>query len=77
LIFKVFGHDLSGTADHRQIRRAFASLPKEAKTCGMKAITIEDLHFTTEKTRQKHNRKNLQQQRMQTKERVENRPRAR
>ncbi|WP_407839010.1 IS200/IS605 family accessory protein TnpB-related protein [Streptomyces sp. DSM 116496] len=51
-----FPYDLSGTADHRdaQIRHAITRLLHWAKSVGVKAIAIEDLDFTTEKTREKH-----------------------
>lgn len=54
-----FFYDLTGTADHRdaQLRHALTRLMNWAKTCGVKAIAIEDLDFTTEKTREKHGRK--------------------
>ncbi|MCX5555962.1 IS200/IS605 family accessory protein TnpB-related protein [Streptomyces sp. NBC_00038] len=54
-----FFYDLTGTADHRdaQVRHALTHLLNWAKTCGVKAIAIEDLDFTTEKTREKHGRK--------------------
>ncbi|MFK0254215.1 IS200/IS605 family accessory protein TnpB-related protein [Streptomyces sp. NPDC090445] len=51
-----FFYDLAGTADHRdaQIRHAIIRLLHWAKRCGVKAIGIEDLDFTQEKTREKH-----------------------
>lgn len=54
-----FPYDLSGTADHRdaQIRHAITRLLHWAKGVGVKAIAIEDLDFTTEKTREKHGRR--------------------
>ncbi|MEE1811758.1 IS200/IS605 family accessory protein TnpB-related protein [Streptomyces sp. BE133] len=54
-----FGYDLSGTADHRdaQIRHALTRLINWAKQAGVTAIAIEDLDFTTEKTREKHGRR--------------------
>ncbi|MFD3871110.1 IS200/IS605 family accessory protein TnpB-related protein [Streptomyces sp. NPDC058623] len=54
-----FFYDLSGTADHRdaQIRHAITQVLHWAKQCGVKAIAIEDLDFTAEKTREKHGRK--------------------
>ncbi|MFI6726711.1 IS200/IS605 family accessory protein TnpB-related protein [Streptomyces atratus] len=54
-----FFYDLSGTADHRdaQIRHALTRLINWAKQAGVTAIAIEDLDFTTEKTREKHGRK--------------------
>ena len=54
-----FFYDLSGTADHRdaQVRHALTRLLHWAKTCGVKAIAVEDLDFTAEKTREKHGRR--------------------
>ncbi|MER5362953.1 IS200/IS605 family accessory protein TnpB-related protein, partial [Streptomyces sp. NPDC002785] len=54
-----FGYDLSGTTAHRdaQIRHALIRLIHWAKQAGVAAIGIEDLDFTTEKTREKHGRK--------------------
>ncbi|MEV7238814.1 IS200/IS605 family accessory protein TnpB-related protein, partial [Streptomyces sp. NPDC051020] len=54
-----FPYDLSGTADHRdaQIRHALTRLINWAKQAGVAAIGIEDLDFTTEKTREKHGRR--------------------
>ncbi|MFF8913377.1 IS200/IS605 family accessory protein TnpB-related protein [Streptomyces sp. NPDC015032] len=54
-----FFYDLSGTATHRdaQIRHALARLINWAKSAGVAAIGIEDLDFTTEKTREKHGRR--------------------
>ncbi|MFC9908642.1 IS200/IS605 family accessory protein TnpB-related protein [Streptomyces sp. NPDC127197] len=54
-----FFYDLSGTRDHRdaQVRHALTRLLNWAKTCGVKAIAIEDLDFGAEKTREKHGRK--------------------
>ncbi|MEU4273317.1 IS200/IS605 family accessory protein TnpB-related protein [Streptomyces sp. NPDC026092] len=54
-----FSYDLSGNADHRdaQLRHALTCLLNWAKTCGVKAIAIEDLDFTAEKTREKHGRR--------------------
>ncbi|MGW3691928.1 IS200/IS605 family accessory protein TnpB-related protein, partial [Streptomyces sp. NPDC005125] len=51
-----FFYDLSGTADHRdaQIRHALTRLINWAVGAGVAAIGIEDLDFTTEKTREKH-----------------------
>lgn len=56
---KRFFYDLSGTADHRdaQIRHAISRLLHWANRCGVKAIGIENLDFTAEKTREKHGRK--------------------
>jgi IS605 OrfB family transposase len=52
-------YDLSGTSDHRdaQIRHAITQVLHWAKSCGVAAISIEDLDFTAEKTREKHGRK--------------------
>ncbi|MEV1175858.1 IS200/IS605 family accessory protein TnpB-related protein [Nonomuraea sp. NPDC049784] len=54
-----FSYDLSGTAEHRdaQVRHALTRLLHWARTCGVKAIAIEDLDFATEKTREKHGRR--------------------
>ncbi|MFE4635216.1 IS200/IS605 family accessory protein TnpB-related protein [Streptomyces sp. NPDC056773] len=51
-----FPYDLSRTADHHdaQIRHAVTRLLHWAKSVGVKAIAIEDLDFTAEKTREKH-----------------------
>ncbi|WSA81415.1 IS200/IS605 family accessory protein TnpB-related protein [Streptomyces sp. NBC_01799] len=51
-----FGYDLSGTTTHRdaQIRHALTRLINWARHVGVTAIGIEDLDFTTEKTREKH-----------------------
>ncbi|MFD6325196.1 IS200/IS605 family accessory protein TnpB-related protein [Streptomyces sp. NPDC058442] len=54
-----FFYDLTGTATHRdaQVRHALTRLLHWAKTCGVKAIAVEDLDFTAEKTREKHGRR--------------------
>ncbi|ULR50911.1 IS200/IS605 family accessory protein TnpB-related protein [Streptomyces deccanensis] len=54
-----FFYDLTGTAEHRdaQVRHALTRLLHWAKTCGVKAIAVEDLDFATEKTREKHGRR--------------------
>ncbi|MEU1182760.1 IS200/IS605 family accessory protein TnpB-related protein [Streptomyces sp. NPDC005820] len=54
-----FSYDLSGNADHRdaQVRHALTRLLNWAKACGVKAIAVEDLDFTAEKTREKHGRR--------------------
>ncbi|WTJ89993.1 IS200/IS605 family accessory protein TnpB-related protein [Streptomyces sp. NBC_01537] len=54
-----FSYDLTGRAEHRdaQVRHALSRLLHWARTCGVKAIAIEDLDFTTDKTREKHGRK--------------------
>ncbi|MEV0492833.1 IS200/IS605 family accessory protein TnpB-related protein [Streptomyces atratus] len=54
-----FPYDLSGTAGHRdaQLRHALTRLINWAVRVGVAAIGIEDLDFTTEKTREKHGRK--------------------
>ncbi|MFE7389143.1 IS200/IS605 family accessory protein TnpB-related protein [Streptomyces sp. NPDC057582] len=54
-----FPYDLSGTAAHRdaQIRHALTRLIHWARQAGVAAIGIEDLDFTTEKTREKHGRR--------------------
>ncbi|MET7656495.1 MULTISPECIES: IS200/IS605 family accessory protein TnpB-related protein [unclassified Streptomyces] len=54
-----FFYDLTGTAHHRdaQIRHALTRLLHWARTCGVKAIAVEDLDFAAEKTREKHGRR--------------------
>ncbi|WP_406431129.1 transposase [Streptomyces sp. NBC_01589] len=54
-----FGYDLSGTTTHRdaQIRHALTRLINWVVRVGVAAIGIEDLDFTTEKTREKHGRR--------------------
>ncbi|MGW6687234.1 IS200/IS605 family accessory protein TnpB-related protein, partial [Streptomyces sp. NPDC054961] len=54
-----FHYDLSGSADHRdaQIRHAITRLLHWTNNTGVKAIAIEDLDFTAEKTREKHGRR--------------------
>ncbi|MFI8948363.1 IS200/IS605 family accessory protein TnpB-related protein [Streptomyces sp. NPDC053750] len=51
-----FTYDLTGPAAHRdaQVRHALARLLHWATACGVKAIAVEDLDFTAEKTREKH-----------------------
>ncbi|WTU71157.1 transposase [Streptomyces sp. NBC_00055] len=51
-----FFYDLSGSASHRdaQIRHALTRLLHWTQQVGAKAIAIEDLDFTAEKTREKH-----------------------
>ncbi|GAA0213684.1 IS200/IS605 family element transposase accessory protein TnpB [Actinomadura nitritigenes] len=53
-----FDYDLSGGAAHRdaQVRHAITRLLHWATACGVAAIGIEDLHFTKEKTRERHGR---------------------
>ncbi|MEF9907886.1 transposase [Streptomyces sp. P9-A2] len=53
-----FSYDLTGTAGHRdaQLRHALTRLLNWARTCGVRAIAVEDLDFTAEKTREKHGR---------------------
>ncbi|EMF54513.1 hypothetical protein SBD_4181 [Streptomyces bottropensis ATCC 25435] len=53
-----FFYDLTGTAQHRdaQVRHALTRLLHWARTCGVKAIAVEDLDFSAEKTREKHGR---------------------
>ncbi|MEU7854071.1 IS200/IS605 family accessory protein TnpB-related protein [Nonomuraea sp. NPDC049141] len=53
-----FGYDLTGTAEHRdaQVRHALTRLLHWARTCQLRAIAVEDLDFTTAKTREKHGR---------------------
>jgi IS605 OrfB family transposase len=54
-----FFYDLSGSAGHRdaQVRHALSRLLHWAQACGAKAIAIEDLDFTDDKTREKHGRR--------------------
>ncbi|WNZ08752.1 transposase [Streptomyces sp. 11x1] len=54
-----FFYDLSGNAQHRdaQVRHALTRLLNWAKSCGVKAIAVEDLDFQAERTREKHGRK--------------------
>ncbi|MBB5807566.1 IS605 OrfB family transposase [Saccharothrix ecbatanensis] len=54
-----FFFDLSGTAAHRdaQIRHALTRLLHWAEQTGVTAIAVEDLDFSTEKTREKHGRR--------------------
>ncbi|OSP27441.1 transposase [Streptomyces sp. 13-12-16] len=54
-----FFYDLSGTASHRdaQVRHALTQLLHWAQACGVRAIAVENLDFTAEKTREKHGRK--------------------
>ncbi|WP_406393291.1 IS200/IS605 family accessory protein TnpB-related protein [Streptomyces sp. NBC_00887] len=54
-----FFYDLSGTAGHRdaQIRHAISRLLHWTDRHGVKAIGLENLDFTAEKTREKHGRK--------------------
>ncbi len=54
-----FFYDLTGTASHRdaQVRHALTRLLHWARTCGVKAVAVEDLDFTAEKTREKHGRR--------------------
>ncbi|MFC7818265.1 IS200/IS605 family accessory protein TnpB-related protein [Streptomyces sp. NPDC057367] len=51
-----FTYDLTGPADRRdaQVRQALTRLLHWANSCGVKAIAVEDLDFTAEKTREKH-----------------------
>ncbi|GHE04101.1 IS200/IS605 family accessory protein TnpB-related protein [Streptomyces alanosinicus] len=53
-----FFFDRSGTSQHRdaQVRHALTRLLNWAKTCGVKAIAVENLDFAAEKTREKHGR---------------------
>ncbi|MFI8966558.1 IS200/IS605 family accessory protein TnpB-related protein [Streptomyces sp. NPDC053493] len=54
-----FPYDLSGTAAHRdaQIRHALTRLIHWAVRGGVSAIAIEDLDFTTDKSRERHGRR--------------------
>ncbi|MFE7386152.1 IS200/IS605 family accessory protein TnpB-related protein [Streptomyces sp. NPDC057582] len=54
-----FFYDLSGSAGHRdaQLRHAITRLLHWTEQVGAKAMAIEDLDFTAEKTREKHGRR--------------------
>jgi IS605 OrfB family transposase len=54
-----FCYELTGTAEHRdaQVRHALTRLLHWAKACGVRAIAVEDVDFTAEKTREKHGRR--------------------
>jgi IS605 OrfB family transposase len=54
-----FFYALTGTTEHRdaQVRHALTRLLHWARACGVKAIAVEDLDFTAEKTREKHGRR--------------------
>ncbi|ALC18423.1 IS200/IS605 family element transposase accessory protein TnpB [Streptomyces pristinaespiralis] len=54
-----FFYDLTGSAPHRdaQVRHALTRLLHWARSCGVKAIAVEDLDFQAEKTREKHGRR--------------------
>lgn len=54
-----FRYDLTGSAHHRdaQIRHALTQLLHWTRQAGVKAIGIENLDFTAEKTREKHGRR--------------------
>ncbi len=54
-----FFYDLTGPAEHRdaQVRHALTRLLHRATTSGVKAIAVENLDFTAEKTREKHGRR--------------------
>ncbi|WP_444960988.1 IS200/IS605 family accessory protein TnpB-related protein [Nocardiopsis sp. M1B1] len=54
-----FTFELSGSASHRdaQVRHALSRLLRWATTHGVRAIAVEDLDFTREKTREKHGRR--------------------
>ncbi len=54
-----FSYDLTGPTGHRdaQVRHALTRLLHWGKNCGVKAIAVEDLDFTAEKTREKHGRR--------------------
>ncbi|MEV7088341.1 IS200/IS605 family accessory protein TnpB-related protein [Streptomyces sp. NPDC093085] len=54
-----FFYDLTGTTAHRdaQIRHALTRLLHFTRRCGVRAIAVEDLDFTREKTREKHGRR--------------------
>ena len=54
-----FDYRLSGSVSHRdaQVRHALTRLLRWAQSCGVKAIVVEDLDFTTSKTRERHGRR--------------------
>ncbi|MEU4985602.1 IS200/IS605 family accessory protein TnpB-related protein [Streptomyces sp. NPDC021969] len=54
-----FSYGLTGPATHRdaQVRHALTRLLHWATTSGVKAIAVEDLDFTADKTREKHGRR--------------------
>ncbi|MGW9396565.1 IS200/IS605 family accessory protein TnpB-related protein [Streptomyces sp. NPDC055642] len=54
-----FFYDLTGPAEHRdaQVRHALTRLLHWATSRGVRAIAVEDLDFTGEKTREKHGRR--------------------
>lgn len=56
---RTFSYQLDGTADHRdaQVRHALTRLLHWAKHNSVKAIAVEDLHFTDSTTREKHGRR--------------------
>ncbi|WP_240330411.1 IS200/IS605 family accessory protein TnpB-related protein [Streptomyces sp. CB09001] len=53
---RCFSYDLAGPAEHRdaRVRHALTRLLHWATARGVKAIAVEDLDFTAEKTREKH-----------------------
>ncbi|WDZ93166.1 transposase [Nocardiopsis sp. HUAS JQ3] len=54
-----FAFDLSGNSQHRdaQVRHALSRLLRWATGCGVRAIAVEDLDFSAEKSREKHGRR--------------------
>ncbi|WP_406471553.1 transposase [Streptomyces hirsutus] len=54
-----FFFDLTGPAGHRdaQVRHTLTRLLHWTRSCGVRAIAVEDLDFAAEKTREKHGRK--------------------
>ncbi|MEV7733256.1 IS200/IS605 family accessory protein TnpB-related protein [Streptomyces sp. NPDC088921] len=54
-----FFYDLTGTAEHRdaQVRHSLTRLLHWARSCGVRAIAVEDLDFGAGKTREKHGRR--------------------
>ncbi|MFB6841280.1 IS200/IS605 family accessory protein TnpB-related protein [Streptomyces sp. NPDC056361] len=54
-----FPYDLTGSTPHRdaQVRHALTRLLRWAQTQGVRAIAVEDLDFTADKTREKHGAK--------------------
>ncbi|MEU9474105.1 IS200/IS605 family accessory protein TnpB-related protein [Streptomyces avermitilis] len=54
-----FFYSLTGSTQHRdaQVRHALTGLLHWARSCGVKAIAVEDLDFSADKTREKHGRR--------------------
>ncbi len=54
-----FAFELSGNSQHRdaQVRHALSRLLRWATGCGVRAIAVEDLDFSADKSREKHGRR--------------------